>query len=100
MKIGSSNIKSIGGPVVNSGGTAKPANGASRPVASGGERVALSPLSARLQEISGGDTASVVDTARVAEIRQAIAEGHFKVNPERIADGLLDSVRQMLTASR
>lgn len=36
------------------------------------------------------------NAARVAEIRQAIAEGRFQVNPERIADGLLASVRDML----
>lgn len=37
---------------------------------------------------------------RVAEIRQAIAEGRFQVNPERIADGLVDSVREMLSHRR
>lgn len=98
MKIGS-NFKSIDGPV---NGAAKPANGAApRPAAPAGDQVALSPLSARLQEIEGkmGDTA-VVDAARVAEIKQAIADGQFRINPERIADGLLDSVRQMLAARR
>ncbi|MDP2808776.1 MAG: flagellar biosynthesis anti-sigma factor FlgM [Rhodocyclaceae bacterium] len=97
MKI-DSNIKSVGSPL---GGTAKPANGAApRPSATpAGEQVALSHLSARLQEIEGkmGDTA-VVDAARVAEIKQAITDGQFRINPERIADGLLDSVRQMLAA--
>lgn len=39
----------------------------------------------------------VFNTNRVAEIRQAIAEGRFQINPERIADGLLDSVRTMLS---
>jgi negative regulator of flagellin synthesis FlgM len=38
----------------------------------------------------------VVDAARVAELKRAISEGRFKVNPERVADGLLESVRQML----
>lgn len=98
MKIGNS-FKSIDGPV---NGAAKPTNGAApRPAgaAPAGDQVALSPLSARLQEIGGkmGDTA-VVDAARVAEIKQAIADGQFRINPERIADGLLESVRQMLAA--
>lgn len=37
-----------------------------------------------------------MDVARVAEIKQAISEGRFQVKPERIADGLLASVREML----
>ena len=40
----------------------------------------------------------VVDQARVDEIRQAISEGRFQVDTNRIADGLLDSVREMLDA--
>jgi negative regulator of flagellin synthesis FlgM len=38
----------------------------------------------------------VVDRARVDEIRQAISEGRFKVDAGRIADGLIESVRQLL----
>ncbi len=40
----------------------------------------------------------VADPARVAEIRQAIAEGRFRVDSEKVADGLIESVRQMLAA--
>jgi negative regulator of flagellin synthesis FlgM len=58
------------------------------------ERVDISSLSARLQEVGAGDTA--MNSARVAEIKQAISEGRFQINPERIADGLLASVRDML----
>ena len=95
MKI-SSAIPSIGS--APDGGRPRPVNGAAqRPAASADAQVALSPLSSRLQEIEASATASpVVDAKRVAEIRQAISEGRFKVDPERIADGLLDSVRQML----
>jgi negative regulator of flagellin synthesis FlgM len=63
-----------------------------------GERVDISSLSARLQEAGAG--AAPVDAQKVAEIRQAIAEGRFRVDPERIADGLLASVREMLAARR
>jgi len=38
----------------------------------------------------------VVDRARVDEIRQAISEGRFTVDAERIADGLIKSVRELL----
>jgi negative regulator of flagellin synthesis FlgM len=57
--------------------------------------------SARLQEIGAAAASGpVVDAKRVAEIKQAIAEGRFKIDPERIADGLLGSVRQMLAKNR
>lgn len=42
----------------------------------------------------------VVNVERVAEIKRAIAEGRFQVNPDRIADGLLQSVRDMLATDR
>ena len=54
-------------------------------------------MSANLQQasaLSGGER--VMDVARVAEIKQAIAEGRFQIKPERIANGVLDSVREML----
>jgi negative regulator of flagellin synthesis FlgM len=63
-----------------------------------GERVDISSLSARLQEVGAGE--APVDAQKVAEIKQAIAAGRFQINPERIADGLLNSVREMLTAKR
>lgn len=83
-------------------GRAKPAASNNRK-ASGtvGDQVDLSSMSARLQD-AGATTADapVVDAARVAEIKQAISEGRFQINPERIADGLLDSVREMLSQRR
>lgn len=45
------------------------------------------------------DASQDIDTARVAEIRQAISEGRLDIRPERIADGLLDSVRDLLNDS-
>jgi negative regulator of flagellin synthesis FlgM len=49
-------------------------------------------VSTRLQVGSGGE----FDAARVAQIREAIAAGRYQVDPGRIADGLLDSVRELL----
>jgi len=37
------------------------------------------------------------DAARVAEIRKAILAGEYTVHPERIADGLLNNVRDLLS---
>lgn len=42
----------------------------------------------------------VMNADRVKEIKQAIAEGRFRVDPEKIADGLIDNVRQMLRDRR
>ncbi|MBU0752746.1 MAG: flagellar biosynthesis anti-sigma factor FlgM [Gammaproteobacteria bacterium] len=64
-------------------------------------RVDISSLSARLQVISAELTAAPpIDVARITEIKQAIAEGRFSINPERIADGLLQSVHEMLGKQR
>lgn len=42
------------------------------------------------------DTSQDINEARVAEIRQAISEGKLTLNAERIADGLINSVRELL----
>ena len=41
-------------------------------------------------------SSSEVNAARVAELRQAIIDGRLEINPERIADGLIASVREQL----
>lgn len=43
--------------------------------------------------------APVVDAKKVAEIKQAISEGRFKINSEAIADGLINNVEDMISAS-
>ena len=69
--------------------------------ASGSSSVQLSTLSARMREIESrlGES-RVVDAARVAEIKQAIAEGRFKVNPDVVADRLLDTVRELISSHK
>ena len=99
MKIDNS-VNPVGGsPAPNRNGAAKPAAGSAKGAA--GAQVALSPLSARLQEMSAEmASAPPMDAGRVAEIKQAISEGRYTVDAGKIADGLIDSVRQMLTARR
>ncbi len=93
MKIDNS-AKNVGGI----GGTANSrAPAGSRPVAEGARadvNVQATIVSASLSAVAGAEPA--FDAQKVAEIRQAISEGRFQINPERIADGLIDSVRQML----
>jgi negative regulator of flagellin synthesis FlgM len=90
-------LKSVGGaaaPETRARAGRGPSSAATTP---SGAQVDLSPLAARLQEI-GSSLASVpvVDSGRVAEIKQAIADGRFQVDARKVADGLIESVRQML----
>lgn len=74
------------------------ATSSARPAA-GGDKVELSALSSSLQKAEAAIRETpVVDSKRVEEIKLAISEGRFKIDANRIADGLIDSVRQMLDA--
>ena len=80
-----------------------PANGKSSAgdSAASGVNVDLSPLSAKLQSIEETiRNGQVADPARVNEIKQAIADGRFKVNPEVVADRLLATVQELIRAYR
>jgi negative regulator of flagellin synthesis FlgM len=73
-----------------------PASAASSTTAPGAQ-IDISGTSARLRELEASvANVPVVDSARVDEIKQAIADGRFKVNADRVADSLIESVRQML----
>lgn len=75
------------------------ASGAPPSNAPGGDRVELSSLSSGLQKAESAINATpVVNQVRVDEIKQAISEGRFKVDAEKVADGLIENVRQMLAA--
>lgn len=54
---------------------------------------AAKQLAALEQAIHG---VPVIDEARVAEVRRALDEGRYEMNPERIADKLLRSERDLL----
>ena len=54
-------------------------------------------LSSQLQSLSGQLAGgSVFDTNKVEEIKAAIAGGQFKVDPEKVADGLIDTVKDLI----
>lgn len=58
-------------------------------------------LSAHLKNIEKNlSKGEVFDTERVAEIKQAISEGRFTVNADKVADGLLDTVRDLIRSRR
>ena len=88
-------------PVSTSAADAKSRAGREAPTAatSSESKVELSSLSSRLAQLDSVlNSSPVVDSGKVAEIKQAITEGRFQVHPEKVADGLIDSVRQMLAA--
>lgn len=63
--------------------------------------VHLSSNAAKLQSIdSSSADGSVVNIARVQEIKQAISEGNFRINPEVVADRLLETVKELIQSKK
>ncbi|MFY9329905.1 MAG: flagellar biosynthesis anti-sigma factor FlgM [Georgfuchsia sp.] len=97
MKIDNS-IKPLAGNGIAGNRTAKAGAGDVKAQPADSVNVQLSSLSAQVQTVSTSE--GIVDSAQIAAIKQAIAEGHFQINPGAIADRLLDSVKELLNASR
>lgn len=74
------------------------ANNKAEPSASkSSENVTLSPISVQLQSITSDvSTSGVFDAEKVNAIKSAIESGQFKVNSEKVADGLIDTVKDLL----
>lgn len=71
--------------------------GASADSARNSSTVNINPLASQLQSLEGRLAQEpAVDAQRVAEIRQAIREGRFTINPEAVADNLIASVKELL----
>lgn len=56
------------------------------------DAVSLSQLAGSLQT----SEQPPINSGRIQEIKQAISEGRFKINPEAIADHLLESARELV----
>lgn len=71
-------------------------NGASTSAAaSSGTHVHIGNTAGQLQGAIAA--APTIDMNKVAAVRQAISEGRFQVNAHAVADGLIHSVRQLVT---
>lgn len=76
----------------NSARNAEKASTASVPASTDSVR-----LSSQLQSLEGKiASSSVFDTKKVEKIKLAIADGQFQVNSEKVADGLLETVKDLL----
>lgn len=58
--------------------------------------VSLSSLAGALQS----KDQMPVNSAKVQEIKEAIAQGRFKINPEAIAGSLIETARDLLNSQR
>jgi negative regulator of flagellin synthesis FlgM len=59
-------------------------------------QVSLSAASQAVLAAGVGSEEPVFDANKVEQIKAAIVSGQFQVNPERIADGLLATVKDLL----
>lgn len=105
MKIGKSpasvdaTSSSSAGSAAQRSGTSASASSGSGARQAGSSTVTLSPQLGQLQHAMAlAGSGEVFDAGQVASIKQAISAGQFQVNPEKVADNLLESVREMLTA--
>jgi negative regulator of flagellin synthesis FlgM len=69
-----------------------------RSPATGGDSVSLTDAAARLHELEQSLAGmSEADAQRVEEIRRAIADGSYRVAPERVAQKILDFEGSLVT---
>lgn len=106
MKINDS-IKNTAGLGVDKAGTGKLDSAAGKKAqtaqvdAKSAESVTLSPLSAQLKSLEQKvASSSVFDAEKVDAIKSAIASGQFKVDAERVADGLITTVKDLLNTQK
>lgn len=100
MKINDPIKKSVGLDTerVGTNASKKAEKSALQGVAIDTEKVTLSPLSEQLKSLESSiATDEVFDAEKVEAIKSAIAGGQFKVDSEKVADGLIQTVKDLLS---
>ena len=57
-------------------------------------------LSSQAKALSSTSSTGVFDARKVEEIKAAIANGTFQVDASKVADGLIDSVKDLMNQKR
>jgi len=97
----SDSIKKVGvgvdKPTLEKGSANKGGEKAASTSTASSDNVTLSSASVQLQSIEAGmATGEVYDTNKVEEIKAAIARGDFSVDTAKVADGLLQTVKDLI----
>ena len=88
---GTNNARSRGVPAAPATSAKAPAASTESAVANSKDNVVLSPEAQNLTRLQAKiNVLPDVNLDRVAAIKQAIAEGRFEINPERIAENMLN----------
>lgn len=72
---------------------------AATPATSGGDSVKLTESARSLQDIARAGNGNEVDTKRVEQIRQSLANGSYRIDPGHIADRLVSLESQLTNKS-
>ena len=98
MKIDGSLLSTVSGTTGQASARQKgAATTASSSGKTGQESVSLSGTSSKMQALETSiNQSSGFDAAKVEAIKQAISQGSYSINPEKIADSLLASVRELV----
>ncbi len=90
---------SSGGDVKARAATANPAENTPS-IATSSTSVSLGTTSAQLNSLGGSVANTPVNASKVAEIKQAISEGRFQVNAGVVANSLIKSVSDLISAQK